>query len=274
MNLSSYTIHEQTVSEAFNKQASLFDELYGSDVIIQYKRNRVRDHLLQYVIPGSNILELNAGTGDDAIFFAQQGYTVHATDISLMMQTMLKEKVKLHELQDKITYEICSYTNLENLHQQGPYDHVFSNFAGLNCTNELGKVLDSFSFLLNPAGFATLVIMPKFCLWEFLLFFKGKFKSAFRRFTGRKGAKAHIEGKHFRCWYYNPSFIRNHLKNSFDVIKIEGLCSFVPPSYIGGFAEKYSRLFEFLKKKEQKYKSKWPWKSIGDYFIITLQRKN
>ena len=98
---------------------------------------------------------------------------------------------------------------------RGPYDLIFSNFAGLNCTNELDKVLQSFDSLLKPGGIVTLVILPKFCLWEFLLLFKGKFKTAFRRFSGSKGAKAHIEGEYFRCWYYNPSFIRKHLKNSF-----------------------------------------------------------
>ena len=75
--------------------------------------------------------------------------------------------------------------NLDNLKNRGPYDHIFSNFAGLNCTDELNKVLDSFNCLLKPGGFVTLVILPKFCLWEFLLLFKGKFK-LLSRFAGRK----------------------------------------------------------------------------------------
>jgi hypothetical protein len=105
------------------------------------------------------------------------------------------------------------------------------------------------------------------------LLFKGKFKTAFRRFRGRKGTKAHIEGEYFRCWYYNPSFIKNHLRSSFDTLSVEGLCTLVPPSYMQGFAEKHPKLYHFLEKKENKWKSRWPWKSIGDYFIISLQRK-
>ena len=60
-------------------------------------------------------------------------------------------------------------------------------FAGLNCTDELGKVLDSFNDLLKPGGRVTLVILPKFCLWEFLLIFKGKFRTAFRRVFSSNG---------------------------------------------------------------------------------------
>jgi ubiquinone/menaquinone biosynthesis C-methylase UbiE len=274
MNESPDIINEQAAATAFSKQAPLFDELYAGDSIIKYKRKRVRDHVLQWLQPGSNILELNAGTGDDAIFFAQHGHHVHATDISNVMQTMLKEKIRLYDLQSNVTNEIRSYTDLENLFNRGPYDFIFSNFAGLNCTNELPKVLRSFDALLKPNGLVTLVILPKFCLWEFLLIFKGKFKTAFRRFTGNRGSKAHIETNFFQCWYYNPSFVRETLKDSFNLVGIEGLCTIVPPSYIEKFAERHPGAYRFLKKKEDRLKTKWPWKNIGDYYIITLQKKN
>lgn len=274
MNEPAHTMNEQAAAAAFSRQAPLFDELYAGDIIIQYKRKRVRDHVLQWMQPGSSILELNAGTGNDAIFFGQQGHIVHATDISSVMQSRLKEKVKLQGLESSVSHELRSYTDLENLYNRGPYDLIFSNFAGFNCTDELPKILQSFDNLLKPGGIVTLVILPKFCLWEFLLLFKGKFKTAFRRFSGRKGSKAHIEGEFFRCWYYNPSFIKRNLKDSFNVLSTEGLCAVVPPSYIEKFAEKHPRAFRFLKTREDKWKSKWPWKNIGDYYIITLQKKN
>jgi hypothetical protein len=48
----------------------------------------------------------------------------------------------------------------------------------------------------------------------------------------------------------------------------------VPPSYIEKFAEKHPLIFDFLKRKEERLKSKWPWKSIGDYYIITMKKKD
>lgn len=266
-------IIEQQASEAFSRQAPVFDTTYAGNTIVHYKRKRVREHVEQYLTPKASILELNAGTGDDAIYFASKGHHVHATDISTGMQDQLARKTKEANLDEFISREICSFTALENLSNQGPYDHIFSNFAGLNCTNQLDKVLDSFGWLLKPGGYATMVILPKFCFWEFLLLFKGKFKTAFRRFSGRKGSRAHIEGEYFRCWYYNPSFIRHHLKNNFETMAVEGLCTVVPPSYIENFAEKHSRLYHFLERKESKWKSSWPWKFIGDYYIITIKKK-
>src|SRR5688572_14342708 len=243
-------IHEQAAAKAFSKQAPLFDALYRADPIIQYKRERVRDHLLQSLQEGSSILELNAGTGEDAIWLATQGHRVHATDISPAMQEIFAQKTSGLQQAGLITQEICSFSGLEKLQNKGPYDHVFSNFAGLNCTRDLRKVLDSFSSLLRPGGRVTLVILPRFCLWEFLLVFKGKFKTAFRRLGGSIGAKAHIEGEYFRCWYYNPAFVRKHLKGDFESLKTEGLCTLVPPSYLEGFEKKHPKLFQYLKRKE------------------------
>ena len=265
--------HENEAEKAFSKQSSLFDDVYSSNTIIQYKRKRVRDHIEKFLKPGSTILEINAGTGEDAIYFAEHGHLVHATDISPGMLKMLVEKMKIHHLTNKISAELCSYTALETLSDKGPYDLIFSNFAGLNCTSELDKVLSSFSALLKPGGMITLVLLPKFCLWETLLLFNGKFKTAFRRFFSRKGVKAHIEGEYFRCWYYDPSYIIHRLKNSFEIYGLEGLCTIVPPSYIEHFPEKYPRSYKFFKKKEEQLKDVWPWKSIGDYYILSMKRK-
>lgn len=265
--------NEQSAAEAFNRQSEKFDELYSHNTIIRYKRERVRRHVQQWLKPGSHILELNSGTGEDAIWFARQGHWVHATDISEGMQQVLKNKAAALNLTEKISTEIISFTQLDKLAQQKKYDLVFSNFAGLNCTGRLDKVLHSFTPLVKPGGMVTLVMLPKFCLWELLLLFKGKFKTAFRRFFSGGGVKAHVEGTSFTCWYYNPSFVIRHLQHEFDLLATEGLCSLVPPSYMEGFAEKHPRFYAFLKNKEERWKGGWPWRKIGDYYIISFRKK-
>ena len=263
---------ENLVSEAFNKQAAVFDELYIPNAIIQYKRDRVRDHIMHFINPGSNILELNCGTGEDSIYFAERGFTVHATDLSAQMLSILKNKIEKKCYQEKVTIEHRSFHDLGELSNKGPYDLIFSNFGGLNCTDKLSEVLTSLDPLLKPGGYVTLVIISRFCLWEFLLLFKGKFKTAFRRLNAKKGRKAHIEGEYFNCWYYSPSYVIKNMKD-YQLVSLEGLCTLVPPSYIELFTEKHPDLFEYLKRKEDKWKSLWPWRSIGDYFIITLKKK-
>jgi len=195
--------NEQQAAKAFSKQALIFDEYDAGNTIIQYKRQRVRDHVLRYLPPHSSILELNSGTGLDAIYFAEKDTGSTRPILRRACQGKLREKVRLLGLTDKITTELCSFTELETLQRKGPYDLIFSNFAGLNCTAELETVLRSFDALLRPGGQATLVILPGFSLWETLLVFKGKFRTAFRRMFSRHGASSHVEGHYFKCWYYS-----------------------------------------------------------------------
>ena len=273
MSILSDHINETKAAEAFSRQSKVFDDLYGEDPIIQYKRNRVRRHMLSYLKPGSQLLELNCGSGEDAIFFAENDFKVHATDIAQGMLQVLQQKQNRHYASNRISFENCSFTQLEFLKNKGPYDHIYSNFGGLNCTGQLDKVLASFNALLKPGGSFTLVIISKFCFWEFLLLFKGKFRTAFRRFFSAGGRSANVEGRQFKCWYYKPHFIISTLKKDYELLGLESLCSIVPPSYMQHFAQKHPGLFSFLCKKENRFKSYWPWKYWGDYFIITMKKK-
>jgi ubiquinone/menaquinone biosynthesis C-methylase UbiE len=266
-------INELKASEAFTKQSKVFDNLYNADKIIQYKRKRVRGHILNYAKPNDFMLELNCGTGEDALFFAKRGFRVHATDISSGMLDALKKKVDQMGYKNMIGIEQRSFTELELIQEKLSFNYIYSNFGGLNCTNELEKVLYSFEKLLAPNGIVTLVIISKFCLWESLLLFRGRFKTAFRRFLASKGRRAHVEGNFFKCWYYSPSFIKKQLQEKYEFLSLEGLCTIVPPSYIENFAEKHPIWFRFFTEKENKFKGKWPWNRMGDYFIISFRKK-
>jgi len=264
-------INEQDAAKAFSRQAPVFDGIYSNDTIIKYKRQRVRQAALKHLPENGSILELNCGTGEDALFFAQHGYTVHGTDLATGMLQQFEQKTASYR--DSVSFEQCSYTELSSLQNKGPYDMIFSNFGGLNCTGELNKVLASFDTLLKPGGIATLVIISNFCLWEALLVFKGKFKTAFRRFFSSKGRKARVEGEYFKCWYYSPGYVMDNLGPRFELAGLEGLCTIVPPSYMEGFAEKDPSLYRFLVRQEDRLKSKWPCKYIGDYYIISMRKK-
>jgi ubiquinone/menaquinone biosynthesis C-methylase UbiE len=271
--LLTYEINEKLASVAFNRQSVVFDELYGSNSIVRYKRERVYEHVDKFLPAGSYILELNAGTGEDALHFAGKGHRVHATDIASRMQETMVGKIKEAGLTERITNELCSFTRLADLEEKGPFDMILSNFAGLNCTGDLDKVLRSFKPLLRPGGLVTLVIMPPFCIWESMLLFKGKFRTALRRLSAGRGVPARVEGTSFYCWYYRPSYIIRRLRDSYDVLQVEGLCSIVPPSYMENFAEIHPSLFRALVRLESRFKQSWPWKFVGDYYIISLRKK-
>jgi ubiquinone/menaquinone biosynthesis C-methylase UbiE len=263
-------INELKAAEAFSRQAPVFDQLFGRDTLIRYKRERVRNHILS-LDPGKRMLEINFGSGEDACYFASRGFSVHATDISEGMLRVLAEKAG--NIHSGISFELCSYTSLDRLMDKGPFDAVYSNFGGLNCTRDIGKVLGHFPSLIKPGGTVTLVVISPFCFWELMLVFRGRFRTALRRLFSSKGRRAFVEGKEFRCWYHWPGAIRKEMKKDFDFIGMEGLCTLVPPSYMEGFADRHPGLFRWLSRKENSLKSRWPWKAMGDYYIISFRRK-
>ena len=112
--------NEQYAAKAFSAQSGIFDEIYTGNTIVSYKRDRVRTHVLKYLKPNSSILELNSGTGEDAVYFAQHGHQVHATDISPGMQQQLRQKVERNKLEHLVSNEQCSYTQLHLLKNAGP----------------------------------------------------------------------------------------------------------------------------------------------------------
>ena len=266
-------MNEAATAAAFSRQSLVFDKYDAGNTIIHYKRKRVREHVLRYMPATGSILELNSGTGEDAGFFARKGYAVHATDIAGGMQQQLIEKMRVQGLTDRVTAELCSFNSLGDLKARGPYDLVFSNFAGLNCTGNLDTVLMSLSSLVKPGGQVSLVILPGFCLWESLLVFKGKFGTAFRRWFSSRGARSHVEGVYFKCWYYSPGYVRKAMGVDFELLGLEGLCTIVPPSYIEGFAENWPKLYGTLCRLENRWKGRWPWRAIGDYYIISFRKK-
>jgi ubiquinone/menaquinone biosynthesis C-methylase UbiE len=144
-----------SVNAAFSRQAAVYDAYEEHHAILQWMRDQVRAHALSFLQPADKILELNAGTGLDAVFFARRGFKVHATDLSDGMISQLKRKVDLLKLQDKITVQQCSFTELEKA-RIGPIDYIFSNFGGLNCVADLTFVTKKIPALLKPGGFVGL----------------------------------------------------------------------------------------------------------------------
>src|SRR5689334_8189888 len=129
----------QAVAFAFSKQSAIFDQLEEDNAILQWMRNQVHTHCLQFFKTGDHMLELNCGTGIDAVFFAERGMKVHATDISEGMLNELKKKIEEKKLSDMIAVQQCSFTELNNtlpvtsglrVTGEKKFDHIFSDFGG------------------------------------------------------------------------------------------------------------------------------------------------
>lgn len=261
--------NSEKVNLAFTKQSEIYDEYEKSNTLLSWMRQQVYDAVLPHLKTGSKILELNSGTGTDAIFFAKLGFEVLCTDLSDGMIKKISEKIKNENLQNRIKVFQCSYTELDKLYNE-KFDFIFSNFGGLNCVSDLRLVTTHFPKLLNDGGKVCLVIMPPICPWEILQVLKGNFKFAFRRFD-KSGADANVEGVSFKTYYFSANEIKSALGNEFRIIHKQALGVFTPIPQMENFINKYRRLINLFQKFEKVFSKHFPFNLVGDHLILIAE---
>lgn len=257
------------IAEAFSRTAEKYDAFADDHPNQTRMRNRVYAHIQKVIQQGSHILELNCGTGTDAVELAKRGYHIHATDIAAGMLERLQDKIRRYDLEDQITFQQCSFTDLHQI-RGGPYDVVFSNLGGLNCLPNLSPVIAQLPDVLRPNGLVTWVLMPPVCLWEMAEIFRGHPRLAFRRFA-RNGTRAHLEGLHFQVYYFSPQQVVHWFGDQYDCLAIEGLSVITPTAESKNFAKRYTRLYRTLSWLDDRFAPRWPWRGWGDFFIITMR---
>lgn len=260
-----------TIAEAFSRTAEKYDAFAEDHPNQTRMRSKVYSHVQRYLPAGSRILELNAGTGIDAVELARRGYRVHATDIAQGMLDRLDDKITQSGLKEKITIQQCSFTELNNI-QGAPFDAVFSDLGGLNCIPDLAPVIAQLPHVLRPHGLVTWVLMPPVCLWEMAEIFRGHPRLAFRRFA-RNGTRAHLEGLYFTVYYFTPKQVLKWFGDEYDCLGIQGLSVITPTAESKNFAKRYTRLYQTLCWLDDRLASLPPWRGWGDFFIITMRHR-
>lgn len=257
------------ISEAFSRTAEKYDSFANDHPNQTRMRNKVYSHVQRFVPTGSRILELNAGTGIDAVELARRGYNVHATEIAPGMLERLHDKVQSLNLSKQITFQRCSFTELGRV-EGAPFDAIFSDLGGLNCIPDLSPVIAELPKVLRPGGVVTWVLMPPVCLWEMAEIFRGRPRLAFRRFA-RHGTRAHLEGLSFTVYYFTPQKVLQWFGADYECQAIEGLSVITPTAESKNFAKRYTRLYQVLSWLDDRLASRRPWRGWGDFFIITMR---
>lgn len=262
------TSHSESVAEAFSRKATIYDAFGENHANMSRMRQRVYDHVVEVMPPGSRLLEINAGTGQDAVALVERGFSVHATDFSPGMVAEIRNKIDRHDFGDRLTAQACSFTNLEAI-DGGPYDGIFSNSGGLNCIPDLTAVTRHLPQVLRPGGRLTWVIMPRICPWELAVIHKDA--QVGTRRLHKDGILAHVEGVHFMTYYFNPSEVRRALGPHYRQVKLEGLSIVTPTADNKTFAVNHPHLFRWLAALDDAIAAWPPFRNWGDFTILTME---
>ncbi len=261
----------------FDHIASAYDSVFTNTSIGQFQRKRVWSYV-EKIIPGLNgfeMLELNCGTGEDALMFGERGFNIIATDISHEMLKVTNKKAEQYSMQHRISSHYLDLETFDATLFDKKFDLVFSNFGGLNCINpqSIKMLLEKLPLILKPGGRFIGVVMPKFCLWESFYFsLKFKFRTAFRRVTSSE-VIADLHGVPVKTWYYSPGNFKQWSSSSFRLISLRPVGLAVPPSFLQPLFNNWPRVLSFLHRVDSSLFRHGLWSRMSDHFIIDLQLK-
>jgi SAM-dependent methyltransferase len=269
--------HYLQVAQAFDRAAENYDTLYRANPVMAWLRRESLAVLQATFPPGSRLLEIGCGTGEEALALARAGYRVVATDISPAM--IEAARAKAGEGQDNVTWHVLPAGQLARLlddHGPGAFGGAYASFGALNCEPDLAPALAALAHLLQPGAGLVCSVMNRWCAWEIawgLLHLQPR--QAFRRL--RKGwhdaGLASPEG----CLavptrYYSPHDLTQLARPHFRARRVHGLPVLLPPPYLAHLLVQHPAFFERIEKLERRLRDRFPFRAWGDHFLIVLER--
>lgn len=218
---------------AFDALAPRFDDAFAGWKSVDAQRRAVRRELLAAFPPGARLLELGGGTGEDALFLAAAGRSVHVTDGAPAMIARTRAKARAAGFEGLVTAERVALEELGGWASAGDrprFDGAFSNFASLNCVSDHSSVARALARVLPEGARALLVVFgPASPAEVAILLARGRIRAAFRRFSGGP-APARVAGETFAVTYPAPRAFAAAFAPWFVLRRTRGIGVFVPPS--------------------------------------------
>jgi SAM-dependent methyltransferase len=258
----------------FDAMAAGYDDSFTHSRIGTLMRQAVWRRLDARFQPGDRLLELNCGTGEDAVHLARRGIHVLATDISPAMAQITREKAAHAGLSDWIETRVTGIEEIgpptPNAQRPTPlFDGVLSNFGGLNCVEEMGRVAEGLADCLRPGGMAMLCVMGPLCLWEWGWYLaKRQPGKAFRRL--KPGG---VEWRGLTIRYPSVRAMRRAFAPSFRLLRASAVGVFVPPSYAEAWAARHERLLARLNAWERRMETFPPLPWLADHCLLEFARR-
>jgi SAM-dependent methyltransferase len=253
----------------FDALAADYDAAFTESQIGTRMRRAVHGRLLARFRPGHRLLELNCGTGEDAVFLARQGLEVVATDLSPAMVQATRAKVRQAGLEGRVAVRALAIEALATIPERGAFDGALSNFGGLNCVEDLGAVASGLARVLRPGAFAMLCVMGPLVPWEWLWYLgRGEPGRAFRRL--RPGG---VAWRGLTIRYPSIGTVRRRFAPDFRLLRVSAVGSFLPPSYAEAWAARHPALLERLDRWERRTATWFPFPWLADHYLLELERR-
>lgn len=268
-----YGVTHSAAAAAFDHIAGRYDETFTRTAIGRAQRKQVWRCLLTAFPPGSRVLELNCGTGEDARFLVERGRSVLACDASAAMIEIARRRYRENSSRGNIEYLQLANEDLGFLPSTKPFDGAFSNFSGLNCSADLRPIARDLAGLVKPRRRVLICLWGRVCVVEmFWYLLHGQPRKVFRRLSGKATAK--LGGMAIPVTYPSVRKMCRAFSPWFRLVSRRAIGLFVPPSYVEHSIRDRENLVARLESLDQRF-AQWPiLRDVGDHMLLEFVRCN
>ncbi len=255
-------------SDAFSRVAPSYDDDFGPSGQVPELRRRVLEVLRKHAPPGTRVLEIGAGTGEDAKTLQGLGYSVVASDVSPGMLEQASRKLSGTPVQ----LLALSAEMIPETFPPGSFDVLFSNFGPLNCVADFQGLLPKLSRVVAPGGIMVVCLMGRYSLWEITsAITRLRFRGALRR-VSRGAVLARVGEGVVPVWYHSLSAVRAACKGWGEVVDVVGLNVVSPPPGSRTFPRRFPRVTSLLDRLDHRV-GRFPLMStLGDHLVVVIRR--
>ena len=235
----------------------------------QAQRQAVRRALAEAFPTGSHVIEVGAGTGEDARWLMDRGRDVLVTDASPAMVAIASAKCSGRSRAETVAAE--GFEDFaQTLADEPRFDGAYSVFAGLNCVSDLTSFGRGIARLLRPGAPLLLVMFGTCCPGEMIVeTVRRRPRNAFRRFR-RGDVPARLSGRDFTIRYHRRADLVRMLGPWFELEGREGIGIFVPPSAAEPWISGHPGLLAVLEAADRL--AMGPLAHLGDHILYRFVR--
>jgi SAM-dependent methyltransferase len=262
-----------TITEAFDEIAATYDSSFTNSLIGSVQRKAVWMEIDRAFAPGQHILEINCGTGVDALHLARRGVHVTACDSAPQMIDVARQRATLAEISATVDFRVLANERIGTMRSEGPFEGIFSNFSGLNCMPDLSFLAYDLAHLVKERSKMVLCLFGRLCIWETCWYLsRGNIRKAVRRFTQGKQTGRHSTHYEPKIWYHSLHQLKKTFSPYFRLTRWKGVGVTVPPSYLEFLTAEYPRLFR-LASGIDPWLGGWPgFRALADHMLLTFER--
>lgn len=265
------TARSHSAANAFDTIAEEYDRVFTNSAIGRAQRDAVWEIARRTFLPGSYILELNCGTGEDAFFLSRLGMKVYACDASENMIAVARKRRLREPPYSDVEFNVLATERLRALDHRPAFDGVFSNFGGLNCVASISEVGRDLASLVRPGGFALLCLCSRICLWEMAWFLsRADLRKTFRRL--KESSTATLNGVTVDVQYPTVQEVCVAMHPWFTLRRVKSIGLTVPPTYLEPWASRHREALAMMSSIDRAV-SEWPvLRGLGDHVLLVMRR--